>query len=282
LLLARHRVSILRVMTPLDIFPSARSKIDRAGEQTDALEVEFQGFYTEQTYTIQQPFDAETGRKKAIFAVNKEFDPRWSTIIGEIVHDLRSALDTAVYDLTIAKHGAPLDGTEFPIFEDEVKYMETSKKGIPVRGSGLFKIRGVNDRAKALIRDAQPFEFRKTHPPNEAPILALVHELNIIDKHRTVHLMCQQTRQFGWKVLRDIHPISLVVISALEDGAELGEWIPTVMDDQPDVEFNAEFEVVFGETTPSLKSRGVIAVCRVLARGVDRLIFHYLAGTLSP
>jgi hypothetical protein len=243
------------------LFPSARIKIDRASEQTDALEAEFEAFYTEQTYTIRQPFNPETGRKKAIFATTKPLNSRWAAVLGEIVHDLRSALDTAVYDLTIAEQGGPLKGTEFPIFEEEIMYMRATKSGDPARGSGLYKVRGVNERAKAVIRDAQPFEFRKTHSPDQAPILALLHELNIIDKHRTIHLMRQQTNAFGWRVLRDIQPISLAVISTLEDGAELGEWTPTVFDDEPDVEFNASFEVVFGETTTTLNGKGVILVC---------------------
>lgn len=270
-------------MSAPELFLSARIKIDRASEQTEALESEFERFYTEQTYTVRQPFDPETGRKKAIFTVTRPLDPRWSAILGEIIHDLRSALDTAVYDLTIAEQGGPLDGTEFPIFEDEIKYVQTTKKGDPAHGSGLYKIRGINNRAGAVIRDAQPFEFRKTHSPDQAPVVALLHELNIIDKHRTIHLMRQKTSQFGSHVLRDIHPISFTLpIGTLEDGTELAEWIPTVIDDEPDMEFNAAFEIAFSETTPTLNGKGVIIVCRALIKGVDRIIFYYLASTLTP
>jgi hypothetical protein len=122
---------------------------------------------------------------------------------------------------------------------------------------------------------------RRSHP-DQKPIIALVHELNIIDKHRTIHLMRQQTNAFSWRVLRDIQPISLAVIPAMEDGAEWGEWTPTVIDDQPDIEFNIAFELAFAETTPTLNGKGVIEVCRALIQGVDRMVFFYLAGTLLP
>jgi hypothetical protein len=194
---------------------------------------------------------------------------------------LRSALDSAIYDLTVAEQGGPLDGTEFPVFEDESKYDERTKKEDPTPRSGVFKIRGVNDRAKALIREAQPFEFAKTHAADKKPVVALVHELNIIDKHRTIHLMRQSTSQFSWRALRDIQPVWLAVVPALEDGAEWGEWIPTVVDDQPDMEFQIAFEIAFAETTPTLNGKGVITVCRALIQGVDRMVF-YLAGTLLP
>jgi hypothetical protein len=268
-------------MNASEAFPSARAKIDRARQQTDALASELERFYAELTYSVRERFDAATGRKTAIFTVTKPLVPTWSAIIGEIVHDLRSALDTAVYDLTIAEQGGPLDGTEFPVYEDEAKYTKTSKKGVPDRGSGLFKIRGINDRAKTLVKELQPFEFRKTHSPNQASILALLHELSIIDKHRTIHLMRQKTSEFGWRVLRDIKPISMVLpFGALEDGVELGEWIPTILDDDPDVEFNAAFEIVFGETT-TLNGQGITSVARALTTGVDRMILHYLAATLG-
>jgi hypothetical protein len=268
-------------MSSHQTFPSARAKIDRASEQTDILESEFEAFYADRAHSVREAIDPETGRKKAIFST-LPIPLRWGALIGEIVHDLRSALDSAVYDLTIAEQGGPLDRTEFPVFEDEGKYDQTTRKGEPAPGSGVFKVRGVNSRAKALIRQAQPFEVAKTSPPDRKPIMALVHELNIIDKHRTIHLMRQQTNEFSWRVLRDIQPISLAVIPAMEDGAEWGEWTPTVIDDQPDVEFNIAFELAFAETTPTLNGKGVIDVCRTLIQGVDRMAFFYLAGTLLP
>lgn len=265
---------------PTHSLSGSRAKIDRAREQTNALQSEFEAFYADKAHSVRETFDPETGRKKAVFST-LPIPLRWGAIVGEIVHDLRSALDSVVYDLTIAEQGRPLDRTEFPIFEDEVKYDETTKKGEPAPGSGVFKVRGVNDRAKALIREAQPFEVAKVKPADQKPIIALVHELNIIDKHRTIHLMRQQTSEFRWEALRDIQPLWLAVMPSLEDGAEWGEWTPIVLDDQPDMEFKIAFEIVFADTTPTLNGKGVIQTCHALIRGVDLLVFHYLAETLS-
>src|SRR5262249_8578453 len=103
--------------------------------------------------------DANTCRKSAIFRIIKEPPVvRWGVMVGEVFHNLRSALDHTITDLTIAEGGQPLAGTEFPIFEDEAKYSELAKDGTPTRRSGLYKIRGVSDQAKAIIYGLQPFD----------------------------------------------------------------------------------------------------------------------------
>src|SRR5207302_846489 len=117
----------------------------------------------------------------------EEFPDAWSAVVGEIVYDLRSALDHAVYDLTCIENGGPLGQTGFPIFEDESKYDELTTRGEPAIGSGVFKIRGVNPYAKAAIRSLQPFEARKAVPFDE-PALSLLGELNAVDRQRTVPL----------------------------------------------------------------------------------------------
>lgn len=261
---------------------SARAKVDRAREQASALQAEFGRLIGERAYTITQTLDRETGKKTAVFHA-RPLDPRWPVILGEIVHDLRSALDSAVYDLTVAEQGRPLDHTEFPVFEDESKYDATNKDGSPRWGSGVYKVRGINAAAKGLIRDLQPFEFRKHHAGDEQPVVALVHELNIIDKHRSVHLVRQETDQFEARVVRDIQPVEEWVfpLGKIEDGAVLGSWVPTITDDEPDMEFTIDFEIVLADTVPALDGQAVSALLEILVRGVEKLIFEYLAPTVA-
>jgi hypothetical protein len=173
---------------PMANFDSAETKVRRAQEQTNSLEVDIQRFLATQHYQIRQTPDFETGRKSATFCVVRDLPAEWPAVLGEIIHDLRSALDHAITDLTIANCGSTLDGTEFPVFENENRYFQLKRNGEPAPGSGLFKIRGIDDRAKAVIRGLQPFEFRKHNSPNDQPALAILHELNLIDKHRTIHI----------------------------------------------------------------------------------------------
>lgn len=260
----------------MSLFDGARAKIERARKQTDDLQAVFEGFYESKLYSIRQEFDPQAGEKRLVFHA----DPlplEWSVIIGEIMFNLRSALDHSIYELTCIESGGPLDGTEFPVFKDETKYFALDKQGNPTRTSGLFKIRGIKDeKRRAVIKDLQPFEFRKTHPADQLPIIALVHELNIVDKHRTLHLCRMKTTQLRTQVLRDIYPISMaVVIQRLEDGTEVARWRPVGnFNDEVDMESEVSFEIAFGDSVPILAGQMVITVCERLIRGVERVLYY--------
>ena len=102
-------------------FNSSRAKIVRAREQLHTLERKIDRFCKSKSYTIKKERDLQTGEDLMIFHATKPIPLKWSIIIGEIIHDLRSALDHAIYELTILNRGEALSGTEFPIFEDEDK-----------------------------------------------------------------------------------------------------------------------------------------------------------------
>jgi hypothetical protein len=260
----------------------AKAKLERADEQTRTLETEFAAYYGRDTYRIDQPLDRKAGRKQAIFRVTEEFPIRWSIIIGEIFHDVRSALDHAIYELTCIEQEAPLDKTEFPVFDSEPDYDSVSKKtGIPTTISGLYKVRGLNDGAKALVRFLQPFEHRKRNPPDQYPVISLIHNLNIVDKHRTLHLVRRRTDVFEVELLRDVEADDLnfdVPLAAIEDGAVLGEWTPTIFDDEPDVQIDVGFIVNFGEGD-HIVNHPVVTVCDALIEGAT-IILTKLEETL--
>ena len=113
----------------MDLFVSALAKIARAEKQTDGLKSEIATFRAENTCEIRQHFDPETSRKSAVIHIVRELPIEWAIILGEIMHDLRSALDHAITDLTVAGNGKTLAGTEFPIFDDETTYSMLQSRG---------------------------------------------------------------------------------------------------------------------------------------------------------
>lgn len=262
----------------MPLFNSAYAKTERARQQIDALQTVFESFYKSKSYTIRQELYPQVGEKRLIFHA----DPlplKWSVIIGEIVHDLRSALDHSIYELTCIETGIPSHKTEFPIFEDEGLYFQVNKRGEPTRPSGLYKIQGIKDtRRQAIIKGLQPSEFRKTHKPHEHPILAFIHELDIVDKHRT-NLLCRMaTTSFDVRWLRDTYPISnTLVMNRLEDGVEIAHWKPVGnFNDEVDMEAKVSFEIAFGDSIPILNKQFVVPVIQSLIRGVERVL-HYLS-----
>lgn len=259
----------------------ARMKIDRARKQIRFLESEFQRFYDAQTYVVTQEPDFETGRKRAQFRITSEFPEDWSIIIGEIVHDLRSALDHAVYELTVRECGRPLVRTEFPVFDDEAKYLATKKNGDPIPASGLYKIRGINAEAQAVVKTLQPFEFRKNNAADQEPLIGLLHELSIVDKHRTIHISRRVGNRFRFEFVREVEngwEIGFVEDTTLEDGTSLGWWTPVgPLDDKVDVEFTIEFAVTFADTVSVVRNQPVIKLLDALhAATEEALVFLYL------
>ena len=228
----------------MELFPSALAKIARAEKHAESLKSEIAAFLAEENYEVRQNFDAETGRKTAIFHVLREVPVEWSVILGEILHNLRSALDHIITDLTVAESGHPLEQTEFPIFEDEAAFFALRTKGgqagQPAPNSGLFKIRGVSPAARAVIQGLQPFESAKV---GKIASLLIVHNLNIIDKHRTINIVRQQAAQFRCDILRDIHPIEMnIPVGEVKDGTKLAEWLPAK---EPKEEMDMKFEFNF-------------------------------------
>ena len=54
------------------------------------------------------------------FPLNPQIPPIISILIGEVIYNLRAALDYLIYDLAWLESGRVIDGTQFPI-EDTVK-----------------------------------------------------------------------------------------------------------------------------------------------------------------
>jgi hypothetical protein len=111
-----------------------------------------------------------------------------SVLIGDVLHNLRSALDHLAYALACA-YTKPLpqemaNSSEFPIFRDEAVFRERSRSGAPTKRSGLHKIRAWHPEAQALVERHQPYHAEQggaLHP------LLLVHDLDRISKHRLIH-----------------------------------------------------------------------------------------------
>lgn len=163
------------MVEPLD---SAFAKIGRAEEHLRRLQKEVDRWREKSGHGMTRDNNAE----RTEFWWYAKWDPppdrvRWALLLGDGIHNLRSALDHAVYACSGPK---PPVRCEFPIFLDKARYF------LPVtdENGGLYKIRGIqNDVVRALIEGAQPWqnpERPKYH------WFWIVHELDIQDKHRLI------------------------------------------------------------------------------------------------
>ena len=111
---------------------------------------------------------------------------RLSVLVGDVLHNLRSTLDSLVCGLI--KTGDPAsvcDKSEFPIFIDQQEYAK--------KASRLLK--GVPEPACKMIESFQP--WARPESTRQIDPLWSIHSLHNHDKHRAVHLTVCAHRGLG-------------------------------------------------------------------------------------
>lgn len=94
-------------------------KLDRAYHHTDSLYHAVQGFLDRNPHEPAPEIEVEAGQYVVSMKVRDIPPPWWSTIIGDIVHNLRSALDHLAYQLVLANGHKPGGKTGYPIFSED-------------------------------------------------------------------------------------------------------------------------------------------------------------------
>lgn len=156
---------------------SVSLKIKRAGDGLKALDSSIKAFFDSNPYTLETQADPNTEILWRVVRINGSPDPMWSAMTGEIIHNLRCALDYLVFQLVILQTGAEPTGNknQFPIFR--------KKQGFDSRGVPQM-LNGVGADAVALIESLQPFA---TGEDIQSPLWHL-QEFSNWDKHRSIHL----------------------------------------------------------------------------------------------
>lgn len=112
----------------------------------------------------------------------------WSLILGDALHNLRSALDLLTWQAVIAGGGTPGSKTGFPVFPRNTK--DQGDKGVTIA------LRGASHDLVEAIRRFQPYNRCRDRDALRNDALWLLHRLNIEDKH---HLLLEAA-----VVIRDI------------------------------------------------------------------------------
>ncbi len=172
-------------------------KVGRAFQQIDALRGEINGFRESEPYRFRTDREGDWH----VIRVNEVFrepPPEWGVIVGEIAHDLRSALDGLVWQLAKRDRGIESTTTEFPI------YLKGPRSKRATRFPGRRgRVEGINSRHLAMLEAVQPYKrrhgFRRSH-------LWSLHELNNADKHRLLQVVAAVPLQVGMHVERAFFP----------------------------------------------------------------------------
>lgn len=161
-----------------------RAKIKRADEHLNALYAEMQTFF--EPYSNRRIVYDVFDRPWHIIVVRPLLDElpplRLSLICGDAVHNLRTALDHLVWQLVLTEGNEPGKWNSFPIYSDPKAFTRDARSRKKKRGPGPLEGIDPNGEAWAVIEGAQP--YRADNP--RANPLSMLHELDVIDKHRTL------------------------------------------------------------------------------------------------
>ncbi len=238
-----------------------REKIGRAREHVRNLDAEITEFIESAppTITVITKSDPATGGVRQSIVIDGPKIPlRLSVIAGEVVHQLRSSLDHLIWQLVVANGShEPSRLLEFPVVRDSTNYASAAGQ----------KLKGVRADAAELIESLQPYRpYEEGASIQDHPLLIL-HDLNIIDKHRFIIATGGELNFYESKDLLTWHPHQL--------DRQVVHRLGRTPTQPPDMSYRVSFDIVFqkfgsreGETVvPSLQQ-----LCDFTSRAIDSFV----------
>jgi hypothetical protein len=236
----------------------ARLKISRAEHHLLDLCAAINAFHNPKEDTDFITVYPDFERKRFDFEMGeiRQPDPAWCAVIGDIVHNLRSALDHLVCQLAVL-NGNDIDcckssRTSFPICLTPESFSNASRRISPL----------INPDALALIEELQP--YAAANKPTANPLqreprfsnLWILSELDIIDKHRTLIIAARYHGPMEFTYTIDNGAPVTIPINAkwrpLENGAQIAniDISALALDRQHEmhVQMQAEMKILFYDT----------------------------------
>jgi hypothetical protein len=194
-----------------------RVRLRRVDSQVKRIEASYRRFEPRlERYRLSvEPNDDRTEHIERIY-MDWRIPDWWSVAVGEVMHNLRAALDNLVWQLVIGNGHKPGQQHEFPIASDEGWYEK--------RAPG--KLRHVPAAAKRVIDQVQPYR----RPAKELRVhpLWIVHNLNRIDKHHLLHVIAAYTHEAKFEVTPEMvaaKGFARLWYRPLENGTEVRAFV---------------------------------------------------------
>jgi len=245
----------------------AKTEIDRLGLMQDAF---FENTHCNIVRAEQNPESGNDVYRIRIDGLPPSLD--WGIHIGEIAHNLRSALNHLIYQLALLNSSNKPETVagdkrlQFPIFLDKGEF-ET-------KGGKMIKL--LKSEHKASIERLQPYNSSSSPhletidlakwSGRDSPLFWL-EEINNADKHRIIQVTGIRAGGFGTTYWGEQPPFIGGTFAILEDGAKFGEATP-------DVHMNVQITplIGFANGCDAVVNKPVCALLNMVATTVSEIV----------
>lgn len=253
--------AMLSLMARID---GVRLKIERAKKHIRDLDSEIRIFIESKPYTIgTKPHPVAQIRYTTLFvdSVKTVPDPI-SLIIGDAVHNLRSALDHLAWQLVEAGGGIPNRDTYFPVCQGS----QGAQQYATAIGKG--EIQKMRPGAEKVLSSVQPYVTGDN-------TLWIIHELDRIDKHRLLIAVASSMDKWGVDVLKgQTMWFNENRFFPLVSGNEIVNIPTSTYNSQPHEDFKLGIDVAFGKPE-IVEGQLVLFTLNQLANFVDALVSKF-------
>lgn len=241
-------------------FSSAKSKVNRAKHHIDELQVVVNTFSALDSYEIVMALD-QAGERWPFILPIKPIPDNLPLIIGDVIHNLRSALDHVATEIA-SRNGEHGRHIMFPFHEKRKQLVTDAIKITPIE----MALSG----AKRLILD----EIQPCSDGNGYMLYAM-HTLDVRDKHKQIIIITNFILT-GRMVIRVNGEVRLAARSLKFNPDQttqiaVGPWC-----DQAQIEhdYKSSLEICFGEPD-AFRGKAVLSILLDLTENVSNIISRF-------
>lgn len=248
-------------MPELDL-DGIRAKLDRAHVHLKALQAEIPVFFARDPYEVGMNLDCKAGKCSVHIEVREHPPLAWSVMVGDIVHNLRSALDHLAWQLVLVSGAEPVIGaTQFPIFTSEPGNSNE-------RGKWNRYVAGMADPILEYMREVQPYADRDGAHEHSLVILAT---FSNEDKHRlpaarVAAVAEHEVGSIGLVPVRDVEVSNAMIVKGipLEDGDQIAWAEILCTGPEPDVDLKGPvpMDIAFSAGSNHVPMQGLVDLCK--------------------
>ena len=262
-------------------FDGIFAKISRADDQASSLKADMDRLCADIRQSIVHEVHEDADEQVWVFRGSTPNVPiEWFIRLGEILYNLRSALDHLVWQLVFANGREPGRHNSFPIIknEDDWQTQKTEKR---------WMLKGVSQSAEDTIQCLQPYTGG-INLPFDVAVFQTLHTLCNIDKHR--HLILAIIGSYGIESVDFRHnhppldrpntsplPQGLVPLGKIEKGRVMLLWKDARVTIDPNFQLDVRFEDVGQPEVTAGTVPDILGECIEAVQGAVEILTNRVA-----